>query len=118
MGRNDEYQLGLGDTIPRSELCMIKSLLPNNQMNDQYDNQYSENEEERRSGFRVACSGNSSFFITTNGSVYSCGNNHYGQLGRKSPSRLLMRVLFFPSVRIINVASSFSHSLFLSGFSL
>jgi alpha-tubulin suppressor-like RCC1 family protein len=65
---------------------------------------------------KIACGGSHSLFLDSNGLVYSCGDNTYGQLGHGHNNNMTIPTLiqYFATNNIINVYSNSGHTMFLN----
>ncbi|XP_072898576.1 probable E3 ubiquitin-protein ligase HERC6 [Hemitrygon akajei] len=61
----------------------------------------------------VSCGAEHSVFLLTDGTVYTCGQNESGQLGRKNDQSALDRVTSLATKTIVNVACGKYHTLAL-----
>ena len=62
----------------------------------------------------ISCGRYHSLFLTSEGRVYSCGNNEYGNLGLGTISRLPIPRLISVLSNVREIACGYLHSLFLT----
>ncbi|XP_062902909.1 probable E3 ubiquitin-protein ligase HERC4 [Mobula hypostoma] len=61
----------------------------------------------------VSCGAKHSVFLLTDGTVYTCGQNESGQLGRKTDQSALDQIDSLTTITIVNVACGKDHTLAL-----
>jgi alpha-tubulin suppressor-like RCC1 family protein len=97
IGQNIKGELCLGDTLPRGSLVSL------NMMNIS---------QVSAGGYRYSMSP-FSLFLSSNGTVYGCGVNNWGQLGNPQFSYIPTPILIPNLTNIISISAGTLHSVFL-----